>query len=830
MALLVPVSWLKDYIEISISPEELAERLTIAGLEVETIENIGEKWEDGLFYVGKILEVQPHPNADSLYIVTVDYGAAEPIQVVSGAPNLKAYEGNLPEHSLKVPLALSGALFVDPHRGTGKQYVSLKPTKIRGVRSEAMICSELELGLGERHEGVMILPNEAPTGTSLKEYLGDAVLHFDIKGGFSHLLSILGIARETAALCALNMDKSTVPQNLVEAVTTSAQPPYIHLKIENPDLCPRYSALLIRNVKVGPSPFWMQQRLLRCGMRPINNIVDITNYVMLEYGQPLHAFDYKLLQKRASVHVPTIIVRQARAEEKITTLDQEERALDTEMLLIADSVGPIAIAGIMGGGETEVSANTVDVLLESASFEFLNNRRTSQLLKLRTEASERFGKQLDPELPLIAAIRAIQLMKEYADGTIEPVYGDLYVKKKEPVYLSLDPAYLKRLLGVEIPIAEITRILSALEFEVEPSIPMKVKAPSHRMDIQIPADLVEEVVRIYGYNRIPASMIKDELPPQRENRRLLGTEKIRDLLVSSGLDEVITYSITDVQKEIRLSPEGTLDPSHFVVLKNPLSQERAHLRRNLLPGLLTTAQQNIRFHSRIGIFEVGSVFHPEEGQLLPNEPLRLSILMTGNRVASCWLNSKNEEKVDFFDLKGVVEGLFRGLHIQNVVWKKRSIHPYHPGRCAELVSHGESWGYLGELHPKFGKSFDLPDQPVCVLELNLDSILKHWVDNHPMSPLSNYAPIYEDLAFVVDEHVPAEMVTPLIYRVGRPLLQKVVLFDVFEGAQVGKGKKSLAYALTYQSFERTLSDHDVEEVRNKIINRLKHELNATLRV
>ncbi|MBF0350145.1 MAG: phenylalanine--tRNA ligase subunit beta [SAR324 cluster bacterium] len=826
MAFRVPVSWLKDFVNIEASAEELAERLTIAGMEVESVEQVGSSWDEPYLFVGKVIDIKPHPDADRLSLVTVEYGAAEPLTVVSGAPNLKQYENKLPETALKVPLALAGARLFDPYEGDGTKLTTLKPASVRGIHSAGMLCSLKELGLGDSHEGVLLFNADAPSGMSLKEYLGDYILNFDIKGSFSHLLSIYGIARETSALCVSPLE--TLPPEVMKPAQGISSPWFLGLEIKAPELCPRYSALLIRNVKVGPSPFWVQQRLMRCGMRPINNIVDITNYVMLELGQPLHAFDYQLLCQRANSQTPSIIIRTAEPDEKLTTLDGIERTLDPQMLLITDTAGAVAIAGVMGGADTEVSEKTVDILLEAASFEFLNNRRTSQMLKLRTEASERFGKRIDPELTLTAAVRAAQLMEEYAGGQLDPVYGDLHLNQKPTKTIELSSAYIKRVLGIEIHHTEVLRILTALEFEVSGTDPMQVKIPSHRMDVHIPADLVEEIARIYGYNHLPATLISDALPPQKINLKLTGSERVRDLLVSAGLDEIITYSLIDLSLEKRLQQNENLNESEYLSVKNPLSSDKAHLRRSLIQGALETARRNLRTNKRISTFEIGSVFLPNGDALLPMEPRRLSILLTGPRSTLSWIPAPHEP-MDFFDLKGIVELLCQHLHLNNVVWKKSSIPSLHPGRCAQLLIGGKSLGYMGELHPKIRHELELPDQPVCLLEFDLDLMLSHWNEDYQMVPLSSYSPIYEDLAFVVNANIPSEMVTSLIARIGRPLLHKVDLFDVYEGEQIEKDKKSLAYSLTYQSFERTLTDKDVEDVRNKIISRLKHELNAVLR-
>ena len=824
MALQTPLSWLQDFVELSMTPDALAERLTTAGLEVEVIEKIGENWGE-YCVVGQISKISKHPNADTLNLVDVEFGADKPITLVTGAPNIKEMAENFPEPPPKVALALSGALLIDAYH-EDRPLKKLKSAKIRGIASEGMLCSELELGLSEEHEGILILPEDAPVGKLLNEYLGDTTLHFDIKGGFSHLLSMLGVAREISALTGKKLDKSVFPE--ISKLEVSAHPPFVELEIRDADICPRYSALLIQNVKIGPSPFWIQQRLLRIGMRPINNIVDITNYVMLELGQPLHAFDHDKLIERANGKTPKIIVRRAKKGETLLTLDNVERELDDEMLMITDHSGLIAIAGVMGGGDSEVTESTTNILLESANFEFLNNRRTSQVLKLRTEASERFGKQVDPEGTLPAALRAAELMVEHASGTLEKIAGDLYPKPKENISLELDPDYVEHILGIKIPIEQITEILTSLEFKVTGKNILKIIVPSHRMDISIPADLVEEIVRVYGYENLPSTLLNDVLPPQNVNQKLAGTERVRDILVASGMDEIITYSMMNPMDEARLRIENDIDLNKFVPLKNPLSQERSHLRRSLLPGAIMTARNNLRFLAKVVTFEVGSVFHPHPKNKLPDEPQRLSLLMSGHRDTQSWLKQA-EGDYDFFDLKGVLEQFLNALHLEGVEWKKSRELPCHPGRCAQILVNGKVLGFAGELHPKVRNSFELPEQAVCVAELDLDLIIKLAVEDHQMEFISNFTPIFEDLAFVLDSSLPVESVTPIILQTGKPLLRKATLFDVYEGEQVDEGKRSLAYSLTFQATDRTLTDDEVGKVRNKIIRRLQHEFQATLR-
>ena len=532
MALRVPLSWLRDFVVPEINPDVLAERLTTAGLEVELIENLGYNWGE-YCVVGQICKVNKHPNADVLNLVDVEFGGDNPITIVTGAPNIEGFKENLPNNPPKVALALSGAKLVDPY-DENRKIKKLKSSKIRGINSDGMLCSELELGLGENHDGIMILPEDAPVGKLLLDYLGDTILHFDIKGGFSHLLSIFGIAREVSALTGVELKKELIPDyNELEILK---QPPFVNLEIKDPDICSRYSAILIRNVKIGESPFWIRQRLQRVGMRPINNIVDITNYVMMELGQPLHAFDYDKLKERAKGKIPKIIVRRAKQDESLLTLDGEDRKLDSEMLVVTDESGVIAIAGIMGGTNSEITSDTKNILLESANFEFINNRRSSQFLKLKTEASERFGKQVDPSGTLKAAYRTANLISEIGSGDIEKIAGDLYKNPEELIYIELDPIYVENLLGIKISKNKIKEILRSLEFKVSGTNILEVIVPSHRMDIRIPADLVEEIVRIYGYENLSPTLLKEELPRQNNNYRLEITENIRDILSSSGLD------------------------------------------------------------------------------------------------------------------------------------------------------------------------------------------------------------------------------------------------------------------------------------------------------
>ncbi|MBN1582673.1 MAG: phenylalanine--tRNA ligase subunit beta [Anaerolineae bacterium] len=826
----VPLSWLKEYVDIDVSVDELATRLTLAGLEVDSVEKIGEDWGREYIFVGEIMDVKPHPDADRLCLAVVEYGAGAPLTVVTGAPNVKQYEDGMPDRALKVAFATVGALLVDGHKDDGSK-ARLKAGKIRGIRSEGMVCSEKELGLSDEHTGILYLPQDAPVGMPLVDYMGDAVLDLDIKGAFGHLQCVFGIARETAAIYGKPLKRDVLQVAETHHVQLDERVGFVELEIADPDLCGRYTAAMVRGVEVKPSPFWMQQRLLKVGMRPINNVVDITNYVMLELGQPLHAFDYRTLRARPDGDKPAIIMRRAYEGEKLTTLDDEERDLDTEMLMITDGGGSIAIGGVMGGQESEVSAETTEVLIEAANFHFLNNRRTSQKLKLVTEASMRFGKRVAPELTVQAAARAAWLMAELGNGTVDTVFGDLYPGKQPFQTIDLPLSLVRRILGIDIPLDEIVRILESLEFQVVQSGEvLSVTVPGYRLDINIPADLVEEIGRIYGYDRFPCTLIADEMPPQRRNVRLESKTLVQDLLARFGLDEMITYSIVDARDDAKLDPGRTeIDRSQYIALRNTLSSDRTHLRRHLLPSVLNAVRNNARFLDRVAVFEIGSVYYPQPGQVLPDEPRHLCIVMTGPRETASWLQGQDRQLLDFYDLKGVVEALCQALGERNVAWERGSYPAYHPGRCAQVSVGGKVVGIAGELHPAVREAFELSAQTVCALEFDLDVLLSGWGQVFAARTPSTHPPVYEDLAVVVDEATPAVAVRDLIAETGGPMLREVELFDVYRGEQIGAGKKSLAYALTYQADDKTLTDKVVAKLRDKIVKQLGRQLGATLR-
>jgi phenylalanyl-tRNA synthetase beta chain len=874
----VPLSWLKEYVDLTVPVPELAARITLAGMEVEEIEGQGDWWDPEKIVVGRVISVKKHPNADRLTLVEVDYGGPEPEQVVTGAPNLFQYKdmppGQLPV--LKAPFARNGAVLFDAYsEERPRPKKELKPAKIRGVLSNGMVCSERELGLSEEHEGILLLPEDAPVGVPLRDYLGDTVFHLGLTPDMARCLSMIGVAREVAALTDTPLHETLDGWPLAES---QRHPPigvqvhssddkqdlddrqasdYVAIEIANSDLCNRYIGLIIKDVQIGPSPRWMQDRLRKAGMRPISNVVDITNYVMLEWGQPLHAFDYDKLVERAArtgQQKPTVIVRTARAGEKMTTLDSVERQLDETMLLITDTAGPIALAGVMGGEETEVSDSTRTILLESATFEGINNRRTAQKLKLPSEASRRFTRGVPATLNLIAAYRAAELMSRYAGGRIVPGMVDAYpVPQVQPVIYTT-ASDVSRILGMQVSLSEIADALRKLDCAVEPvdKLPapveelgksafglhivpnepaLSVRPPWYRLDLQVPADLAEEVARVIGYEHIDVTLMADVLPPQRHNLALETEEKIRDVLTGSGLQETINYSLTTPENHEKLNLPNAQGP--YIELANPLSVKRRVMRRSMLVSALENLASNIRYTSRLATFELGRVYLPEQGKApYPLEERRLSILLTGSRrPVGFWPDPAGAEEFDFFDLKGILETLLERLGIQpaDIAWAPKPNTPPFGPQCAELLIRGKSEGILGRLHVQAQQAYDLPTTPVYLAEVQVAPLIKPSWEIEKMQPISSYPPVVEDLAFVVAEPTPASQVAGVIRRAGAPLLTDVELFDLYRGQPIADGQKSLAYKVTYQSQEKSLTDDEVAAVRKKIIAQVAQSVGGTLR-
>jgi phenylalanyl-tRNA synthetase beta chain len=866
--MLVPLSWLKDYVDITIPVEELAHRLTLAGLEVGNIETIGLSadpemakkwampvstghlvWDRDKIVIGHIVEVKSHPDADRLVLAMVDSGIDEVETVVTGAPNLYPYKDQGPiEPPLVVAYARENAEVIDGHKDDGSRLV-IKPKKLRGIDNKSMVCSEKELGLSNEHEGIMILESDAAPGTPLQDVLGDVILDIDLTPNLARCFSMFGVAREVAALTGQKVKYPSL-DIVAEGEAIDDQ---LTLEITRPDLNPRFVAALIKGITIKPSPQWMQRRLKLAGMRPINNIVDVTNYVMLEVGEPLHAFDYDTLVKLAGGKAPTIITRTAEPGEKLTTLDGIEHDLDPFTEMVADTAGSLSVAGVMGGAESEVHPDSVNVLLEGANWNFINVRQTLSAQRERgtemvTEAGTRFSRGVHPGQSWVGVVRAIEMMRQLAGGTVAKGIADAYPAPAPVVTVDLPLREVERALGIALMQEEIASILEGLEFGVEKvdDQSLRVTVPDHRMDIGFVndpqhedigeliarADLIEEIARIYGYDRIPNTLIEDALPPQRENTSLVREEMVRDLLINAGLQEIVTYRLTTPEAEARLTPTGARSDwpeLRYITLANPISQDKVVMRHTMLSGALDILISNARWRDRLMMFEVGKVYLPVDDEKLPDEPGRLCIVMTGKRDIPSWQESGSEAVMDFYDLKGVVETLVDGLYLNDVGFEPAEHSTFFPGRTARLVVKGVDAGVMGELHPLVRETFDLPDQPVLVAELNLDVLQAAMGKGHAIRSISNFPAIYQDVAVVVDESVPAVAVETAIKEAGGYLLRDVRLFDVYQGEQIGAGKKSLAYALTFQSDDKTLRDKDADKARAKIVKALEHNFGAKLR-
>lgn len=821
----VPLSWLKEFVDVKMPVEKLAERLIVAGIEVSKIEYIGKPSPNGQsglnwdkIYVGKIVEVKPHPNADRLTIAVVDYGKVT-VESVTGAPNVRVGESGQ-----KVAVAEDGAELYDGHSKDHKSF-TVQAGVLRGVASQAVLCSEKELGLSDDHSGVMFLDQNARVGSPLSRVLGDIVFELELTPNYARCLSIVGVAREVAALTDQKL-KITKPTWQAKGKPIKSQ---IELQIKDKDLCARYSAALIQGVKIGPSPLWMQHRLRLTGQRPINNIVDITNYVMLEWGQPLHAFDYDKLRPRLSKKVPAIVVRRAEPNEKLKTLDSIDRELTEDTLLICDGQGPIALAGVMGGTESEVTEKTSNILVESANFQSINNRRTAQRLQLFSEASKRFTRGVPAETTGVAATRAAELMRELAGGTIASGIADLYPVKHKPKTITITPEEVERILGMKIRVKEIIQVLKSLECKVQATkTVIKVTPPYYRLDLGIDADLIEEVARIIGYEKVPTTLMRDILPPQCRNRSLELEQRVRDTLTACGLTEVINYSPTNLESVVKLDPEKkSVDGSDYVRIANPLSSEREYMRKTLMNGLLETVWVNVRHTDRVAIFEIGRVYLPKSGQVLPEEPRRLGIVLVGPRSHKSWNGEKGE--MDFFDLKGVIESILNDLGISKVDFKADTHRACHPGRCACVYVNGENIGGLGELHPIVRDNFDLPKKRVCVAELDLEKLIARSGTVPIYEKLPRFPSVDRDIAVVISQAISAERIQNVIWQSGGAWLKRVTLFDQYTGEQIPAGKKSLAYSLTYQAEDRTLTDEEVNQAHAHIMQTVERELGAQVR-
>ena len=837
-------SWLKEYVDVDLPIVDLAHALTMLGMEVENVRLVGLPkpegentgitfhglaWDPEKIVVARVDEVMPHPNADRLVLCRL-YDGREELTVLTGAPNLYPFKdkGQL-DQPLKVAYAREGAKIYDGHK-PGQVLTTLKRMKIRGVESFSMICSEKELGISQEHEGVMILDDTAPEGTPLVDYMGDAVFEIAILPNMVHCANVIGIAREVAAY----IDKPLkFPDTTLPAGGTPIKGK-VSIEIKKPELNPRFVVGLLLGVKAQPSPYWVQYRLQLAGMRPINSIVDATNYVMLEAGEPLHAFDYDILIDRAGGKAPTIITRTPKKGEKITTLDEVERVLDDFTMLVCDASGALSLAGVMGGFESEVTDQTTNVLLEGASWNFINIRKTVASQRLKSEASYRFARNVHPALAETGVRLGLQRMAAWGGGETADGIVDAYPSLRVDPIVTISEADVERLLGVHLKAAEISTLLERLEFKctIKGDL-ISAQSPDYRTDIGDAAvgkaDVIEEVARLYGFENIPSTRLRAELPPQRSNAAEERDRLVQDILASLGLQEVISYRLTNPEAELRLYPAGSQpETQHYVEIQNPIAVEKRVLRRSLLASVLEALERNIRQRERLMFFEIGPVFHPMENELLPDEPARLAIALSGLHRPGSW-DTETPANFDFFDLKGIIEGLLQALHIDEYSFIKDSQASFHPGKCALLTIGDEKIGWMGELHPKVMENYNFLEAPVLAADIDLELLYALSPKDFAAAPLTAYPPIIEDLAMIVSEETTSAEIEKVIYKSGGFLLKRVELFDIFRGEQIGEGKKSMAFRLTYQAPNRTLTDKDVGKLRVRIIKQLEKELGAKVR-
>jgi len=798
----VSLRWLADYVDLALPARELAHRLTMAGLGVDSIESSGGDWEG--ISVGLVTAVDPHPNADRLRLTTVELGAGERMTVVCGAPNVAAGQ--------KVAFARTGARLIDGHTG---QPTVLTPAVIRGVESAGMVCSEKELGISDEHTGILVLPKDAPVGTPLDQYMGDTILNVDVTPNRPDCLSMIGVAREVAALSggAAREPDNTYPEE-GEPIDGRAS-----VEIADPDLCSRYVATLIESVTIGPSPPWMQERLIAGGMRPINNVVDITNYVMLELGQPLHAFDFARLGKGK------IIVRRARPGERLLTLDGTEMTLASDTLVIADAEVPVALAGVMGGLDSEVTEATTTVLLESANFNPVSIRRTATRLKARSEASSRFEKGLSPELTVVAARRATKLIVELGSGRAARGIIDIYPRKAQKVRIELTRERLRRVLGVSLPSSRVHDVLTSLGFSCRSEGPRcyVVGVPYWRTDVHIADDVVEEVARIVGYDQLPTSNLGGRVPPVLPQPLRDLRECVRDLLAAAGMQEVITYSLTTLEAIQRVLAPEELAAHPPLPVANPLSADLEYLRTTLRASLLQTIATNLRhWEGEIALFEAARVYLPA-GEDLPQEQEHVVGAVSGQR-EDRW-GRPTDEGVDFYDAKGYLEELLSGLGV-TPTFVEADVFGMVPGRTAQVQVEGRIIGVLGQVHPQVAVAFDIP-RDVYLFEVVLDELLPCVEGPRHYESVPRFPAVVQDIALVVEQGIPADRIQGIIEQA--PLVRRAKLFDVYMGEQVGAGKKSLAFSVSYQAPDHTLTDQEVARAQRGILERLKREIGATLR-
>jgi phenylalanyl-tRNA synthetase beta chain len=801
--MIVTYNWLKEFVDFNLSPEELAHLLTMLGLEVEGMRTIGSGMDD--IVVARVEEKAQHPNADKLSLCKVDNGR-EILSVVCGAQNFKA--GDM------VALAQVGAVLPGDFR--------IKKSKIRGEESCGMLCSERELGLSAESDGIMILDPQSPIGVPLFESLGlkDAIFEIGLTPNRADCLSVIGIAREIGAKLGTKVryPGHGVPEE-GPPVELSAS-----VQVEDSAGCPRYTARFVSGCTIGPSPAWMVNRLTAVGMRSINNVVDITNYVLLEYGHPLHAFDFRLLAGGK------IIVKRAGEGDTFTTLDGQERALCPEDLTICDGEKAVALAGIMGGQNSEINDATTDILIESACFDPTMVRRTSKRLGIHTESSHRFERGADVGNLTRALDRAAALMAQLAGGRVSTGILDIYPEPAAPRCITLRLERVNQLLGIDLSAAQAESILLNLEFDVTVAGDgfFSVTVPTFRVDIEREIDLIEEIARLNGYENIPATMPRVRINAERPSRRRALELKVRDLLVNNGLSEIVNYSFINPSSidKVLLGEDDTR--RNMVPILNPLTEEQSVMRTSLLPGLLEVASRNASFRLMdLQLFEMRRIYLAAEGSELPDEPLHAAGLLTGARDQAGW--NRGRESVDFYDVKGIVENIVAALNVPDVSYNASITESfYHPGKSCAVFAGSTRFASLGELHPAVQETYGF-DQPLYYFEIDLEQLVSLSAGTTPVSAPPRFPDTFRDIAMLIDNELETGTVLDCIRSNKIKELGRVELFDVYTGSHVPAGQKSIAVRVRYSSQERTLTDEEVNRLHQKVIENLKKKINVALR-
>lgn len=829
----VPLQWLADFVDIDLPVEDLAHRLTMAGIKVETIERIGEDWAD--VTVGEIIEMEPHPKSRKPLNVTKVDLRREIVTIVTGAQNIQVGD--------RVPVVPVGGMLPVGPEGVP---IQIERRPMVGITSHGMLASARELGISDEHEGIYILPSNVPVGASLRSVLGDEVLDIETNPNRPDTLSIIGNAREVAALLEQQLslpDLDAITGN-VEWLDAASIP----VTIEDSSLCPRYSALRIDGVEVVASPPWLVRRLEAAGMRPINLLVDLTNYVMLEYGQPMHAFDASQLEGTQ------IVVRPAREGETLTTLDGVVRHLTAENLVIADGERAVAIAGVMGGENSEISSATTSVVLESAIFNPVSVRRTAQSFGLRTEASSRFEKGLPPEGTIFGLCRYLQLLAQIVPGPLKVHrISDTYPAPPETRIVRMPMRDLHRLTGIAISREQAVDVLSLLGFGVTvEGDAISAQVPYwRRADVTMSADLVEEVIRLVGYDTIPLTLPRRTMPPAEPHPALYWEDVIRQRLLAAGVNEAITKTLTSEREMASLLAPGAVEtckpeeswakvvvnaagvecqgarvlPIH---LMNPPSRDRQVTRLTILPSLLRVVSRNLKHtDERIGFFEFGRTYF-DRPQDLPYERRTLSIVLSGKRRSQTWQETSPGPHT-FYDIKGLAASVLESLQISGWVAEPLSHPALHSGRAASIRLGETQVAVMGELHPHVADAFEIEGWPVQVAEIDLDSLLPHATRDHTFLPLPRYPSAERDIAVIVAQDVPAETVLTVVRETGGPLLQSSRIFDIYAGEHLLAGQKSIAVAMDFRSPERTLTQEEITGAVAGIVDGLGYRLGATLR-